>query len=42
MANKLKDSKLWVWAKDKFPDIAGKGLELFGDLTGRESVYSIN
>ena len=38
LKNKLQDSKVWKWTKEKFPDIAGKGLELFGDLTGRESV----
>lgn len=38
LKNKLQDSKVWKWTKEKFPDIAGKGLELFGDLTGRESI----
>jgi len=38
---KLKDSKLFKLAKEKFPDTLGKGIEIFGDLTGRESLENL-
>jgi len=38
---KLKDGKLFKLAKEKFPDILGKGIEIFGDLTGRESLENL-
>lgn len=38
---KIKNSKVFKFIKDRFPDIAGKGLEVFGDLTGRESIESV-
>ena len=41
LKEKIKDSKLWNWTKEKFPDIAGKGLEIFGDLTGRDSIEGL-
>ena len=37
---KLKDGKLFKFVKEKLPDIAGKGLEIFGDLAGKESIES--
>lgn len=37
---KFKDSKVFGFIKDKFPDIAGKGLELFGEITGKEGFAS--
>lgn len=39
--NKLKDSKLFKFAKEKLPDAVGKGLEIFGDLTGKESIENL-
>ena len=38
---KLKDSKLFKFAKEKLPDAIGKGLEIFGDLTGKESIENL-
>ena len=38
---KLKDSKLFKFAKEKLPDAIGKGLEIFGDLTGKESLENL-
>ena len=38
---KLKDGKLFKLAKEKFPDILGKGIEIFGDLTGRDSLENL-
>ena len=38
---KLKDTKLFKTAKEKFPEILGKGIEIFGDLTGRESLENL-
>jgi len=38
---KLKDSKLFKLAKEKFPDVLGKCIEIFGDLTGRESLENL-
>ena len=38
---KLKDGKLFKLAKEKFPDILGKGIEIFGDLTGKESIENL-
>lgn len=38
---KLKDSNLFKVAKEKFPDILGKGIEIFGDLSGRESIENL-
>lgn len=38
---KLKDSKLFKTAKEKFPEVLGKGIEIFGDLTGRESLENL-
>ena len=38
---KLKDSKLFKFAKEKLPNAVGKGLEIFGDLTGKESIENL-
>jgi len=38
---KLKDSKLFKFAKEKLPGAIGKGLEIFGDLTGKESLENL-
>ncbi len=38
---KLKDSKLFKMAKEKFPDILGKGIEIFGDLSGKDSIENL-
>lgn len=38
---KLKDRPVFKWLKEKFPDIVGNGLEVIGDLTGRESLESL-
>ena len=38
---KLRDGKLFKMAKEKFPDILGKGIEIFGDLTGKESIENL-
>tara|TARA_R110002167_G_scaffold106599_6_gene273239 strand:- start:2926 stop:3405 length:480 start_codon:yes stop_codon:yes gene_type:complete len=38
---KLKDSKLFKFAKEKLPNAIGKGLEIFGDLTGKDSIENL-
>jgi hypothetical protein len=38
---KLRDGKLFKMAKEKFPQILGKGIEIFGDLTGKESIENL-
>lgn len=38
---KLKDSKLFKFAKEKLPDAVGKGLEIFGDVTGKDSIENL-
>jgi hypothetical protein len=38
---KLKDRPIFGWLKNKFPELAGKGLEVLGDLTGRESLEGL-
>lgn len=38
---KLKDTRLFKTAKEKFPEVLGKGIEIFGDLTGRESLENL-
>ena len=38
---KLKDGKLFKFAKEKFPELLGQGLEIFGDLTGRDSIENL-
>ena len=38
---KLKDSELFKFAKEKLPDAIGKGLEIFGDVTGKDSIENL-
>lgn len=38
LRERIAESKVFQFAKDKLPDLAGKGLEIFGDITGKESI----